>query len=76
MIHKYEDLVIIPKSVLEDYTKKKINGDQAVALMFLKAQPLTPLIEDAFKRGHEVTRSDGSMIPNSKQEFLNKGIDL
>lgn len=70
---KYSELVVIPKSVLDNLTQNK----EYQAKISAQAKPLQPLIENAFDTGRDygAVRCNPNLAIERKQKFMDKGVE-
>lgn len=69
--HKVEDLVIIPKSVLDDMYR---HYGGSLYLYIRETKPLKPLLEEALNKGKVEFDQDKYTWESYKEEYLKKEI--
>lgn len=79
MNYKPEDLVVIPRSVLENVSQNK----EYTTKILSQAKPLAPLLEDAFESSGEFhikqylhVKYTNKDFEQDKQQYLQKEIEL
>lgn len=75
MEHKYEDLVVIPKSTINSWCDCGLLESSDIDKILQETVPLTPIVENAYDAG--VDQIDIlELRDKERQEFIKKGIEF